>query len=113
VSQIVKVKGLKVTLDGEDLIMPPLSLGALEQLGESLATYNGDVRDKAQVAVVIDVAHSALKRNYPDMTREQVAEKIGLENMQDVMEAAMDVSGLKRKEREAAEAAAGEAQPAL
>lgn len=104
---VVKVKGIPVELGGETLVIPPLALGALEQLQERVGNFRGDIRDKEQVATVIDAAHAALKRNYPEMTREQVADAIDIGNMADVFEAVMDVSGLKRK---ALETAAGEAQ---
>jgi hypothetical protein len=60
------------------------------------------------VATVIDTAHAALRRNYPDTTREDVADMLGLENMVEVMECVMDVSGLKRKAVELGGATPGE-----
>lgn len=96
-SGAVKVKGVPVVLGGDIYIVPPIALGALEQLQERIASFTGDVTDLKQVATVIDAAHSALKRNYPDMTRDQVADVIDVGNMADVFEAVMDVSGLKRK----------------
>ena len=98
---VVKVKGLALDLGGSTFVVPPLSLGALEQLQERLSSFSGDVADKTQVATAIDAAHAALRRNYPAMTREEVADAIGLDNMIEVMEAVMDVSGLKRKQAEA------------
>ena len=102
---IVKVKGLLIELGGRELVVPPLALGALEQLQARLVQFKGDIRDKDQVATAIDAAHAALKRNYPDMSRDEVAEMIDVGNMAEVFEAVMDVSGLKRKEIEAGEAA--------
>ncbi len=106
---IVKVKGIPVELGGEVLIVPPLSLGSLEQLQAGIAGFTGDVFDKAQIALVIDAALAALRRNYPEMTRERVAEFIDVANMPEVFEALMDVSGLKRKSMEAV--TPGEALP--
>lgn len=106
-SAVVKIKGLPVVLGGDTYIVPPIALGALEQLQERITSFTGDVTDLKQVATVIDAAHSALKRNYPDMTRDQVADLIDVGNMADVFEAVMDVSGLKRKGIEAQ----GEATP--
>ena len=107
ISGALKVKGVPVVLGGDTYIVPPIALGALEQLQERIASFTGDVTDLKQVATVIDAAHSALKRNYPDMTRDQVADVIDVGNMADVFEAVMDVSGLKRKGLEAQ----GEATP--
>lgn len=99
-TSVVKVKGITLDFSGRRMVVPPLSLGALEQLQERLAAFSGDISDPDQVRTVIDSAHAALRRNYPDMTRIDVAEAIGLENMLEVMEAVMDVSGMKRKAAE-------------
>ena len=104
---IVKIKGIPVPFGDQTLVIPPLSLGALEQLQDRLANMREDMSDPEYIGTVIDTVHAALGRNYPDMTREEVADLIDLENMQDVMGCAMDVSGLKRKAMEA-EAAAGD-----
>lgn len=104
-----KIKGIAIDFGGTTMIVPPLSLGAMQQLQEGLANFTGDIRDPAQIALIIDATHAALRRNYPELTREQAAEILDLENMSDVMQAVMDVSGLKRKAKEAD--ASGEAQP--
>lgn len=106
---IAKVKGIVISLGGADYVVPPIALGALEQLQERLAKFSGDVSDMAQISTVIDAAHAALLRNYPDMTRAQVADLIDVGNMHAVFEALMDVSGLRRKQAEAAQS--GEIQP--
>lgn len=106
---VVKIKGLAINLGGADFVVPPLSLGALEQLEERLKAFSGDITDKSQVATAIDALHAALRRNYPEMTREQVADMIDVGNMIEAFEAVMDVSGTRRKAAEAA--AAGGAQP--
>lgn len=98
---IVKVKGIPIPFNGTDYVVPPLSLGALEQLQERIASFTGDIRSKEQVATVLDAAHAALKRNYPEVTRDEVAEWIDVANMAEVFEAVMDISGLKRKTLEA------------
>jgi len=98
---IPKVKGVQVEFaDGTVLTVPPLNLAAVELLQERLVKFTGGM-DKESIALVVDAALMALRRNYPDMTRLRLAEElIDLGNMQDVMEAVMDVSGLKRKEQE-------------
>lgn len=106
---VVKVKGIPKDLGGTTYVVPPLSLGALEQLQERLGSYTGDVNNPADVRTTIDAAHAALKRNYPDLKREEVAELIGLENMIEVFEAVMDISGMRRKAYEAASTGSGEA----
>ena len=107
---VVKVRGIELVLGGETWVVPPLSLGALEQLQPKLKAFTGDVMDGAQLGVVLDVTHAALRRNYPDITRETVGEMIDVGTFMSVFEAVMDVSGVRRKAAEAEKAGApGEA----
>ena len=101
---LVKHKGIPVQMGEREYVVPPLALGALEALQDRIAGFKGDIRDGKQVATVIDAAHAALKRNYPEITREEVADLVDVSNMAEVFEAVMDVSGLKRKALEAGEA---------
>lgn len=100
--QPIKVKGIPFPFGDLTLVIPPLSLGAMEQLQDRLAGMDEDLTSPEYVGTVIDTLHAALKRNYPDMTRADVADMIDLENMQEAMSCAMDVGGLKRKALEAA-----------
>ena len=97
----VKVKGVPFQFGGVTLVIPPLSLGSVEQLQDRLSAMDEDLSSPEYVGTVIDTVHAALSRNYPDMTRAEVADLIDLENMQEVMLCAMDVAGLKRKALEA------------
>ena len=91
-------KGITLTLgDGKDYILPPLTLGALEDFQDRIAAMESGGLDKDTIATTIDVALASLKRNSPEMTRDMVRERIDLEVMAEVFEAVMDVSGLRRK----------------
>ena len=86
------IKGKEIEFsDGGKRIVPPLSLGAVEAFQEKLKGYSGGMGD---VGLVIDVSHAALTRNYPGITRTEVADLIDLSNMNAVMFAVMNVSGL-------------------
>ena len=97
---MAKIKGITLELGGEDFVVPPLPLGALESLQERIEVFTGGL-DKGSVATVIDCLHASLKRNYPDKTREDVADLVDVANMGEVMQAVMDVSGMRRKQIEA------------
>ncbi len=101
---MVKLKGIPFPFNSDEtLVIPPISLGALEQLQQRISEFAGDVMDGKQVATVIDATYAALKRNYPDITRDRVADLIDVENMAEVFACVMDVSGLKRKAAETGE----------
>lgn len=93
-SAIVRVKGTEIEFADGPRVVPPLSLASVEALQERLSTYSGTLAD---VSIVIDSLHHALKRNYPELTRAEVAELVDMGNMQEVMEAVMNVSGLREK----------------
>lgn len=107
---LVKYKGLLKTLGGVDYVIPPISLGALEQMQERITKVVGEL-DADTITTVIDVTHSALSRNYPEITREEVSDIVDVGNMFELFEAVMDVSGLKRKSLEDAGESLGELQP--
>lgn len=95
-AEIVKVNGVPFDFGGRVLVIPPMTLGAFEQLQKRLAGMSGDARDASGIETTIDSVHAALRRNYPDITREEVGELIDFGNMTEAMACAMDVSGLKR-----------------
>ncbi len=94
------VKGILLNLGGTDYIVPPLTLGALEELQDRIQAFDGSL-SPASMGIVIDAAHRALKRNYPEITRATVADSIDVADFGEIMAAVMDVGGLKRKEAEA------------
>jgi hypothetical protein len=94
-----RFKGVVVPGFG-DWVVPPLNFRSLQDLQDRLATYRGDV-SKESISVVVDAAFHAVRRNYPDVTRDEVLDALDLENMEAVFGAVMDVSGLRRKATEA------------
>ena len=100
-TESTKYQGISYNFGGRFLVIPALSLGAMEQLQDRLSAMGDDLSSPEYIGTVIDTVHAALGRNYPDMTRAEIADLIDLENMQEAMQCAMDVSGLKRKAFEA------------
>lgn len=102
---MVKIKGIKLELGGTTYVVPPLPLGSMEAMEERIQNFTGGL-DRGSLSTVIDCLHAALKRNYPDITREMVADELlDVSNFGEVMQAVMDVSGMRRKSLEAAEEA--------
>ncbi len=107
----VKHKGVPMVFDGKTYVLPPITLGKLEQLQARLVKLDrNDVLGPESVRTMLDAIHVSLQRNYPELTREEVGELVDVGSMVDAFEAVMDVSGLKRKQLEDA-AAQGEAKP--
>jgi hypothetical protein len=94
---------------GRVYTIPPLSLGALQLMQDRLAalpTLNSI--DPVAVRTMIESAYLALRRNYPDITTDEVAELVDLGNVGEVYECLLDAAGVKRK-AQAAERAQGNA----
>jgi hypothetical protein len=91
-----KINGVTLNLGGMDYVVPPLSLGALEVLQSRIEAFDGSM-NKESVATVIDCLHAALRRNYPDITREVVADMVDVANFGQVMNAVMNASGMGLK----------------
>lgn len=92
----MKHLGIPITLGETEYIVPPLNLNALIQLQDRLANFQGSV-DSESVSTVIDASYLALKRNYPEFDKEILGECLDLGNMMEIMQAVMDISGMRRK----------------
>lgn len=107
------IEGVPIELDGKTYILPPCSLGTLKRQAAGIQRFaTADASkgfDVEALGVVVSLATEALRRNYPDITEDFVADALGLESMMDVFQAAMDVSGLLRKAKGAHSQAASSA----
>lgn len=97
----IKYQGRVVRLGGENYTVPPLALGALRRLLPTInaiqAEASAGTMSEAAIDGVIDVAFAALSRNYPDLTREAVADLVDISTMNEVIEAVVSESGLVPK----------------
>lgn len=84
-------KGQPIKLGGVVYTIPPLSLGAVELYEEQLDKMESLPRTQ-QLRLIVDVAHAALRRNYPEITRAAVAELVDLANANQVYAAVMAVT---------------------
>lgn len=83
-----RIKGIVLCLGGVDHVVPPLTLGALEDHDEQIAAID-TLSSSAQLRLIVDLAHRALVRNYPDLDRRAVAEMLDLTNAHQVYAAVM------------------------
>jgi hypothetical protein len=87
-----RFKGEAVDLGGVQYVLPPMSLGSVERFHARIDAYLGKTETQP-VGLMIDVIHSALLRNYPDLTREQVAEMVDISNVGQVFNKLLMQSG--------------------
>jgi hypothetical protein len=99
------VPGVKIVLGESEYIVPPLSLGQLRRFKDEFkkvddarkaATSLGDDQFFAVLDGSMPIILAALQRNYPSLTQEVLDNVIDIGNFQDVMQAVMAASGLKR-----------------
>lgn len=97
------IEGVKLNLGGRDFVAPPLNFKALRQLTPKLAILAAmnDVPTNEQTDVVLDVVLAALVRNYPELTRDELEDRLDLANLTRALEAIMGASGLERTTGEA------------
>ncbi|WOE31981.1 MULTISPECIES: hypothetical protein [unclassified Acinetobacter] len=92
--QVEYPRGNPLKICGQDWIFAPAPLGALEKYQDFLGA------DVIPFNVIIDLAHISLKRNYPEIDRQYVADElIDVANMQDVIELIIQTSGLKQNDQ--------------
>lgn len=97
---IIKYKGNKVEIGGQDYVFAPLPLGGIEIYGDKLDNFS-DLSLKERSTTTIEIALMSLNRNYPSITREQVANMIDMHNINDIVTAIMTRSGMQQTENKA------------
>lgn len=90
------IDGVVINLGGEDYTIPPLNFGQIKRLAKEIQDSSKIVdgpfsEDRLQAILIITL--SALQRNYPDMTMEDLEEKLDVVNYVKVFQAIMGVSG--------------------
>lgn len=103
--------GTPVKCRTRELIVPSLSLnealalfrdGTLKRvpmsgLGILVGLFGGEGSGEAPIDAALDVIAVALRHNYPEITREEIAAEVDLESVERVISAVLASSGLLRK----------------
>jgi hypothetical protein len=102
------IPGVTIAMGGRDWVVPPLTLGQLRRLMPKVRqlTEIGASMGEAQIGVLIEIVATALQRNYPDATADEVENLLDLGNASSVLNAVLTGSGLKLRDVRLGESAA-------
>ena len=92
------IRGTVVTIGNTKYILPPLNINGLERHARLLkAGMSGELTSEVAVekfGELAEMIHSALRRNYPDVTLEQLKEDVDVANFDELFQAIVKTSGL-------------------
>jgi hypothetical protein len=94
------IDGVLIKLGGQTYVLPPCNLATLKRHAGAIDKFSSAKEfnfGSESIDTVISLVSEALARNYEGVTADDVAEHIGLEQMQDYLQCVMDASGLFRK----------------
>jgi hypothetical protein len=104
-----RFRGRAVEIGGVTYVVPPMALGAVQEnlpkLNALMKPDSTGLLSPEQMGFALDVAHAAFQRNYPAMTRAELAELLDLGNLAGIIAAVAGVSGLVKQELAPGEAA--------
>lgn len=96
---IVKFRGVTVYFDGQEWIVPPLSVRQFRDNLELLTMPVGEITPANAVERMnkfVPVIGLALRRNYPELTDERLLDALDLATFAEVVRAVQAASGMKR-----------------
>ncbi len=91
-----KHPGIAVVVDGQELIVPSLTVRQFKQHQEILTKPPAEGMDAATfMESRIPAIGDALRRNYPDITDDALLDKVDLANFRELVRAVQAASGMK------------------
>ena len=102
------IPGTNITLGSKKYLIPPLNFTALRKHKPFLMRAMKGTIDPTAIGdddfdVMLDLVYLALKRNYPALTEEELADQLDMSNIQVVMPALMKTSGFEEAETKTGE----------
>lgn len=87
-----------VVFGDEEYRVPPLAFRALQELADEVAGLQamGAKPTVEQMTTIEKIVHSALSRNYPEMTLAEVSDMLDVGNYEKVLGAALSIAGFTR-----------------
>ena len=79
------VEGIEIGMGGLKLIVPPLNAKQLRQFKPELAVLEDKTNTEGHLDALLTLTHASMKRNYPEITAEEVEELVDRGNQTAVM----------------------------
>lgn len=96
----IQTDGVKVSLRGREVVIPPLTLYALRKFTASghmeRISKMGALPSVDDLDAAAELIHAALLPNYPEITLEEVLNLVDVKNLGEVVPAIMGQSGLRQ-----------------
>jgi hypothetical protein len=99
------VSGTWVALGDQEYLVPPLNFKALREITPKIASMKLDgatLPTADDITTMIEVSYAAISRNYPDITKDDLEERIDMGNFIALFQSVIKVSGLEPVPGEAA-----------
>lgn len=95
--------GRWITFGEEAYRVPPLSFNSVIELQDDVESLSnlmgaGTKPTSKQRDTVARIVHAALMRNYPEMTKDEVADLLDVGNFQEVINATLAIGGFKEQQ---------------
>lgn len=102
------IPGTNIKIGGKNYLVPPMNFAALKKHKPFIMRTMKGVADASQMGdedfeVMFDLVYMAVKRNYPEITEEELSQHLDMGNIQTAMVALMKVSGFEESETKAGE----------
>ncbi len=91
------IPGVKFNLNGKDYLVPALNLQQMEDMASDLdivLSSTGTVPDKERIDIMVRVIKSAINRNYPEITEQDIKNGCDANNLIDIV---MAIFGTDKK----------------
>lgn len=91
------IKGTTITLGEKDYCCPAMCLDDVQTYLPKIKLLQASDMSPEHFQTIKEVVLAALKRNYPDITLEEISKGLDLDNYREVLDAVMARSGLVKK----------------
>lgn len=90
-------EGVNIQLGKKNYIIPALSIKSIRRLRNDIDKIAGkNITSDESIDAVLNIIHEAIKRNYPDITKEHLEDVVDLGNMNLIIEIVLNQSGLTK-----------------